>query len=159
MDKLVCTKNTNMSTYFPCLGNNSMLLSTPLSTTSPFFSSACSSIDHLVINSLLLSYCLSHPHPSYYPQLLFSLEKSSMNVQVDHEHNMLSSTSFICPPISVYPPILLSLFVPVFYAVPVPSLFPIFLSMDGFLFMPGCSRLTDIVSWPRQAKPLSVPDI
>lgn len=128
--------------------------------TSPCSSSPCFPWDHAIINSLQLFFCSLTPSCLLLsPAAFLSTGKSSMYVQVDHEHIcFLPSLSFLlqslCPHLTPLP--LCSHFQ--FHPGPIPS-FSIFLSMDWFLFMQGRSRLTDIVSWPRQAKPLSVPDI
>lgn len=117
-------------------------------------------IDHTAVNSLWVSYCLLHLIyliiPSWFS---FFKEKSSMYIQVDHKHICILAplSSLLISSIPPFTPLgLCSCFF--ILSQPHPS-FPIFLSMDWFLFMQGRSRLTDIVSWPRQAKPLSVPDI
>lgn len=135
-------------------------VSTRAPATSPLSSSPCFSIDHPVINSLLLPFLSLTPSCLLLsPAAFLSIRKSSMYVQVDLEHICFLPSPFIPPPISIPTPHSFpSLFMFSILSWPHPS-FPIFLSMDWFLFMQGRSRLTDIVSWPRQAKPLSVPDI
>lgn len=82
-----------------------------------------------------------------------------MYIQVDHKHIcVLAPLSSLLHLLYTHLS-LLWVFVLVFYSLPAPSLFSYFPVNGLKSFYAGRSRLTDIVSWPRQAKPLSVPDI